>query len=153
MPKETNSRIVTTLNTVSDYVRVIKDDISSRISVTNLVAVMNDSLIALINKEKIREVSTSTSILSDDNTLLVDSSGGNRSYTLPDPATVWDATNSQSNVIRVVQKISGGNSVTVNPFGGEAIYVGGIADSTVVLTGGSAATFVSNGMDYIVVGS
>jgi hypothetical protein len=153
MAKEDSTQIVTTMNSVSDWVRIIKDGISSRISPTNLASVIAASLATLINKDKVREISSGQSFLSTDNTLLVDCTAGGVSVQLPNPSSVWDATNSKSNVMRIVQKIANGNTLTITQYNSEAIYVNGASDTVITLTGGSSATIETNGTDFIVVGS
>jgi hypothetical protein len=120
---------------------------------TNFATVISTALSSIVGSEKVREVSTGQSFLSTDNTLLVDSSGGNVTINLPNPSSVWDATNSKSNIMRIVQKVSGGNTVTINRYDSENIYVNGASNTSVSLTGGSSATIVTNGTDFIVVGS
>tara|TARA_R110000744_G_scaffold82357_1_gene161856 strand:- start:115 stop:576 length:462 start_codon:yes stop_codon:yes gene_type:complete len=153
MAKEDNLSISTTMSTVSDWVRVIKDGISTRISPANFATVIESSLASSVNKDIVREISSGQSFLSTDNTLLVDCTGGNVTVQLPNPSTVWDATNSKSVVMRIVQKISNSNSVTISQYNSENIYVNGAADTTITLTSGSSATIETNGTDFIVVGS
>ena len=153
MPKEANSTIATTMNSVTDYIRIIKDGMSQRMSPTNFATVISSALSSIVGTEKVREVSSGQSFLSTDNTLLVDSSGGNVQINLPNPSSVWNATDSKSNSIRIVQKVSGGNTVTIAQYDSEDIYVNGAAATSVALTGGSAATLVTDGTDFIVVGS
>lgn len=153
MSKENSFPIVSSFNNSSDYVRMVVGNLSVLCTPASLATGIQSELLGLVNTAVVRETSSSGNLLSTDNTLLVDTSGGGVSINLPNPSVVWDTTNSKSNTFRIVQKIDGGNTLTVNPYNAEDIYESGSAQSSVALTGGSSITVETNGTDWIVVGS
>lgn len=143
MAKEDNKQIVTTLNATTDHVRCIKEGISSRVTPTNLATI----LASLITGE-VKVASVTAAATAAAGVTLVDSSSGDISIALPTPASVYNSTNGTSKIIYIAQKISGGNTVTINRSGSENIYINGAADTSIALTGGSSATLISDGTNW-----
>ncbi len=148
MSKEDNGQIVTSV-AATDHIRVIKDGISSRITKANLASSLSTNLSGDL---KIRSVSAAADFIAGDAVILADTSGGGFSVTLGNPSSFYDSTNGVSKVIHLVQSVSGGNTLTLNRFSAENIYVNGAAATSVAITGGSSATLVTDGTDYFVIG-
>ena len=136
----------------SDLVRVLIGGVPAKMSLTNLAAELDPILAASTNTSVIRSVTGNAALTSADNTLFVDSTSGNLAVTMPQPSTVFNASTSVSSKFTVVQKVHNSNSVTINPFASESFY-DGAAQSSIVLTSGAAATFETDGTDWVVTSS
>lgn len=146
--KETSTQIVTTLGS-SDYVRATKDGISSRISKSNLATAIATEL---SGDQSIRSSSSNTAMTAGDGVILMDTSGGDRSVTLGNPADFYDSANGVTKKVDIVQKIDGGNTLTLNKYASENLYINGASAASIAITGGSSATLVTDGTDWSVVG-
>lgn len=133
----------------TDFFRTVIGGISSRMYPSDAATVLSAYLSSLLNTVKVRHVTSSGSVTSTDNVVTTD---GTLSLTMPNPALVWDATNSKSNRITLAQKGSG--TVTVNQYNSDQFYDGdGSPSSSYSLSGGSYVSLVTDGTDWIVVGS
>lgn len=148
MSKETGFTIATSLAS-TDYFRIVKDGLSRRASPETAASVLQQYLAGDL---KIRSTDASGSLVASDDVVLVDCTSGDISQTLPSPSALYDSSTGYSGVLHVVQSVSNSNNLTISPFASEDIYVNGAAASSVVLSGGSSATLVTDGADWFVIG-
>ena len=135
----------------SDYVRVLIGDVPARITLTNIATELESLLASSSTSTVIRSVSSGTTLTTDDNVLLVDSTSGAITITLPSPSDAFDSSTSLSNHFTISQKISNSNLVTIQPNGSENIYSSGSAQTSIVLSNGSSISVVSDGTDWTVI--
>lgn len=146
MAKETNLPIKSSFSNTTDYVRMTVGGISSVVTPTVLASAISSLISSSVNKLKIRHVTGAGAVLATDNVVTLT---GTFAITMPNPSTVYDAANTQSNEIVLAMKGSG--TVTVNPYDAES-FLDGTTQSSLSLNG-SYVRLVTDGTDWIVVGS
>ena len=144
-----NAPIKSTMSTTSDYILSVVGGVFSRISPTNVATIINDLLDVAATGVKVRHTTGGGSILTTDRVVTTD---GTYTLVMPSPSASYDATNTRSNVYTIAQK--GAGTITIDPYSGESFYNGdGSAESSYALSGGVNVSFVTDGTDWIVVGS
>lgn len=127
--KETNLVASTTF----DFVRVIKDQASRRITLTNFVAAIKQALIdigfltsddlpvTVSQRRAYKEVNSNYGLTTSESVLGVDTSGSDVTINLMLASTVFDATGSTGQVFLIKNVTSDSNKVTISAPGGDLI--------------------------------
>lgn len=131
----------------SDPIRMVVGGESVGVLPQNFATGLETYLSSGVKSKKVRTVDATGAINATDNLLLTE---GTITLTMPDPALLYDSSNTTSVEITIAQKTSG--TVTVSPFGSAQFRdgSGGSPYSSWSLTGGSSVSFVTDGTDYIV---
>ena len=146
--QETTLPIKSTM-AATDFFRCVIGGISTRMMPNDAATVLSAYLAGLDNTATVRATNGAGSITSSDNVVTTD---GTYSLSMPNPTLVWDATNSKSNVLTIAQKGSG--TITIDRYNTDVFYDGdGSSSTTYSLSGGVTVSFVTDGTDWIVVGS
>lgn len=120
-------------STTFDFVRVIKDSASRRITLTNFVAAIKQPLIdigflttsnlpvSVVNTRVYRETATNQALLITDDVLGVDTSSGNVTINLLLATDAFDVSTSKGQMFTIKNVTDDANKVVVNTSGGDLI--------------------------------
>lgn len=149
--KEPNLNRSTSLAS-GDLIRVVVGGISRTITASAFATAIQAFFGTDGATKKIRSVSTSQSVLTDDEVLAMDASAASKSLVLPDctGSEVWNATTSQGKLFTLKKDDNSANLVTINTTSSQTID----GDSSYVLSGSGRPwiTVMSNGVEWKVVG-
>lgn len=144
--QETSLPIKSSFNTASDYVRMVIGGISSRVTPTVFATYVSSLIASSVQKLKVRHITSAGAILATDNVVTCT---GTFAVTMPNPATVYDATDTISNSISIATKGSG--TITINPYDAEVFYDG--SSNASLSINSSTVTLVTDGTDWVVIGA
>jgi hypothetical protein len=139
--------IVRATAATSDYIVGVKDGQLVRWLVSTVATAISSALESVTSRVKVRSVSVSTTFLSTDNVLLVDSSGGDITISMLEASVYWNSSDSVSRVMTIKQT-SASNTVTVDGYLSQTID----GSASYALTGKGIVTLVSDGSNLHIVG-
>lgn len=161
--KETNLVAITSDDfTQADFVRVLDSEMSRKISLEQFgesiqpvleaqgFVTANNATPNISQTRAIKTVVSDYTITEDDNVILVNTSGGDVTISLPTALSVYNVSNSTGQEFTVKKITTDSNTVTVMPDGAELIDGG-----SATLTGSlyPSVSFVSDGSNWWVVSS
>lgn len=118
-----------------------------QITVANFFTAFASLIASAAKRYKIRTITSNSAATDSDDIVLVNTTGGDVSYTLDTAANMYSSANGDTAKITVRQINHNSNSVFVYPSGGNTID----GSASYELTGNSSASFISDGANIYTV--